>query len=132
MSVNASRDNELGTFYEERARRQVWIGNVPGSMTPRTVAVHLESNGFGTQSSVFLSRGEGLMGDTQSGVVTFCSEASATILRQAGQNRRALLWPDGRSALIRPALVVGIIPGDRHQKAGGYAAQKASKRQFCG
>ena len=109
---------------------QVYIGNVPGSMTPRSVALHLESNGYAKPSSVLLSRGDGL---TQEGVVTFYSEADATILRQGGgQNRRALLWPDGRCALIRPAHCIGIIPGDRYHKAGGYAAQKASKRQFCG
>ena len=125
MSVNASRRDR-----EARARMQVYIGDVPGTMTPRSVALHLERNGYGTPFSVLLSRVNGLM---KEGVVTFFSEADATILRQAGgQNRRALLWPDGRCALIRPAHCIGIIPGDRYHKAGGYAAQKASKRQFCG
>ena len=128
-----SVQHRLPEFFQARARMQVYIGNVPGSMTPRSVALHLQSNGYGTPFSVCLSRAEGLMQDTSNGVVTFFNEADATILRQGGgQNRRALLWPDGRCTLIRPALCIGIIPGDRHHEAGGYAAQKASKRQFCG
>ena len=127
MSLNASRRDR-----EARARMQVYIGDVPGTMTPLCVALHLEMNGYAMPHSVLLN-GMGTDGLMQEGVVTFYSEADATILRQAGgQNRRALRWSNGRCALIRPALRIGIIPGDRHHKAGGYAAQKASKRQFCG
>ena len=134
MSVNASRRDpeHVLNSYPARARMQVYIGNVPLGMTPRRVALILESHGYGTPCAVLLSRSGGLMRDFQEGIVTFCTEDDARLLRQAGQNRRALFWPDGRCAVIRPALCIGIIPGDRHHKAGGYAAQKASKRQFCG
>ena len=133
MSVNnRRRDQELPEFFQARARMQVYIGNVPLGMTPRRVGLILESHGYGTPCAVLLSRSGGLMRDFQEGIVTFCTEDDARLLRQAGQNRRALLWPDGRFAVTRPALCRGIIPGDRHHKAGGYAAQKASKRQFCG
>ena len=116
---------------EARARMRVYIGDVPETMRPLCVLEHLEMNGYGRPQTLMLSEPhEGLM---QEGIVTFWSEADSTNLRQAGgQNRPALLWPDGRCAVIRPALRIGIIPGDRHHKAGGYAAQNASKRQFCG
>ena len=124
---------ELPAFYEARTRMQVWIGNVPVSMDSRSVALHLQSNGYGTPFSVCLNREPWAFRDTQWAVVTFWNENDAAMLRLAGsKNRRALLWTDGRCAVIRPAQCRGIIPGDRHHKAGGYAAQKASKRQCCG
>ena len=120
-------------MWSARVRTQVWIANVPESMTPTAVKRHLEMNGYGRARNVVLSRDTGLwIGGTQYGVVTFRSEASATIFREAGEHRRALFWQDGRRAVIIPATGRGVIPGGGHQKAGGYAGQKASRRQFCG
>ena len=82
-------------------RTQVWIANVPTSWTAATVKQHLCRNGFGAARNVDLSSDTGLWrGGTQYGIVTFRSEASATIFRASGENRRALFWPDGRRAVI--------------------------------
>ena len=131
MSVNDARGRTMPRGDDAAVGNRAWLGNIPGIMTERTVALHIQSHGYGTPIKVYLNKACGLMDGTQWGIVTFRTEEPATIFRQAGQSRRVLYWPDGRCPIIL-ALDRGIIPGGRHQKAGGNSAQKASKRQFCG
>ena len=130
MSVNDARGGH--SPIDAEARRTAYIGNVPGCMTSEAVAMHLQRQGYGLTQFVLLSSGTGLGRATQWGYVSFDTEEQATTFLEAGGRRPALFWPDGSYALIRPALGRGIIPGGGHQKAGGYAGQKASRRQFCG
>ena len=134
MSVNDARGRTMPRGDDAAVGNLAWVGNIPGFMTEREVALHICRHGYGMPINVYLNSAYtafGLMGGTKWGIVTFSSEEAATIFRQAGQSRRGLYWPDGRYAIIR-AVDRGIIPGGRHQKAGVNAAQKASKRQFCG
>ena len=116
MSVNDARGRTMPRGDDAAVGNRAWIGNIPGWMTPRSVALHIQSHGYGTPIKVYLNRGWGLMGGTKWGIVTFSSEEAATIFRQAGQSRRGLYWPDERYAIIR-AVDRGIIPAGRHQNA---------------
>ena len=129
MSVNVARGRTMPWGDHAAFGDQAWLGNIPGCMDAHDVALHILDHGYEIPLNVYLRWGP--MGDTKWGIVTFVTDEAAQIFRQAGRSRRALCWRDGTCAIIRPALR-GIIPGGRHQKAGGNAAQKASKRQFCG
>ena len=73
MAVNDARGGHRLTDAE--ARRQAWIGNVPGGMTSDTVAMHWHRQGYGLAQCVLLNSGTGgPWGALQWGYVSFDTE----------------------------------------------------------
>ena len=139
MSVNDARGSQRPT--DADVRHQAYIGNVPVRWTEDTVATWIYRQGYGAAEYVLLNSATGVLGASQWAIVLFYTEEQATTFIEAGARTPGLFWPNGSNAFIRdgsygliivPARGRGIIPGGGHQKAGGYAGQKASRRQFCG